>query len=450
MCKNIETCGKSVEIQFLMRQPYLPAKLTSVAADLDGLAQRVQRGELDAGVTLGCLHRQAAHMRSEAAQRTTAPATWAWLEALDVLEAASLPGTAMTEVNPADDPDYNPNHPAKPPWVDVSWFGMLRGQSAIIEAWGGGAYHPTRHELYVHGGGHADGAENSVYRLRLDMDAPVIELYTAPSTDVSTPEGATDGAYPDGLPASVHTYHLLGVHPPTDRLIHTGGAVRFPSRGDGFGVIWRLALDATMPDKYQRALASWSKGSADFQPYLAQGGHGSIVYCPENGRMYMTDSGSFPVMSSYDPVGDNIRTEWAFSRAVGRYLVSDMIPGYWVAVTFISGFLVVDLATKTEYTPLVTGAGAAFLNSTAPLCYDGNGHLWSWRAGNTLLRLTIPDNPATDTWQCDLVTMTGSQWPAAGQANGTYGRMRFGEHNGKGFLVLINEVDRDADVVRVY
>jgi hypothetical protein len=78
--------------------------------------------------------------------------------------------------------------------------------NSITNAWNSGAYHPARHQFFVWGGGHADGAYNGVFCY--DFASETWSRYTEPS--MAFPPMVEGGAfvtvYSDGTPAATHTY----------------------------------------------------------------------------------------------------------------------------------------------------------------------------------------------------------------------------------------------------
>ena len=132
-------------------------------------------------------------------RRDMRPGTW---------KAISV--NTLADINPERDPKLNPNFPREAPWHGVM------GQVAVVSHWSGGAWDEDQHFLWVYGGGHTDSAENSIYGIELNTDAPRWKLILPPSGALGNTGRLDDrkentGMYFDGRPRSSHTYGLLNV-----------------------------------------------------------------------------------------------------------------------------------------------------------------------------------------------------------------------------------------------
>ena len=102
--------------------------------------------------------------------QSIAPGTW---------QAVSL--NKIADVDPAKDPDVNPNYPNSPPWNGAT------GQRAVIGAWGGGAYatkQGNKGTYLIFGGGHNDYYGSEVYGV--DMETRI--RTRGPSTGRTPPQ----------------------------------------------------------------------------------------------------------------------------------------------------------------------------------------------------------------------------------------------------------------------
>lgn len=129
-----------------------------------------------------------------------APGTWA---------EVSL--NTLADVDPARDPEVNPQYPNLAPWSS-------RGQHALLEAWNGGAFAPGYGKtgaLVVCGGGHADYYGNEVYAF--DLESRRWQRLTNPYPTPFFP--VTDGIWPDGTPSVSHTYDQVEYHPGTNSFV---------------------------------------------------------------------------------------------------------------------------------------------------------------------------------------------------------------------------------------
>jgi hypothetical protein len=102
-----------------------------------------------------------------------------------------------------------------------------------ISSYSGGSLDPTNSDLYVIGGGHADNANNGVYRLRLNQSAPSWTKLRGPTQPVSGSMWASGeisststvgyAYYHDGRPCSRHTYNQVHAQPTLNKVFLHGG-----------------------------------------------------------------------------------------------------------------------------------------------------------------------------------------------------------------------------------
>ena len=127
------------------------------------------------------------------------------------------PGTAMQNVCP----------PAS--------FGVnaVMGCTAIIEAWGGGAYDSRQRKMLVWGGGHNDYWGNEIYGF--DLRQGRWERLTDPTQGKLVSEANSD-PLPDGQPNSRHTYDGMQYITHRAQTFAHGGAIS--PGGGGTAVTW--------------------------------------------------------------------------------------------------------------------------------------------------------------------------------------------------------------------
>lgn len=91
-----------------------------------------------------------------------------------------------------------------------------------VEAWGGWALRVASSDLYLAAaGGHADGTNNSVIRLRLTDPAPAWDVRCAPSSVPNT-DGTNFGYDADGKPSARHIYGNNHHDAASDRIMLIG------------------------------------------------------------------------------------------------------------------------------------------------------------------------------------------------------------------------------------
>ncbi len=93
------------------------------------------------------------------------------------------------------------------------------GNRYVVDAFSGGVFNPWYSNygaLVLHGGGHGDSGENSVYVFDLDTMkfARLTDPYEPVDKSAKRNIDRKYGEHPDGSPASAHTYDLLAIIPP--------------------------------------------------------------------------------------------------------------------------------------------------------------------------------------------------------------------------------------------
>ncbi len=115
---------------------------------------------------------------------------------------------------------------------------------SVMGPWGGGAYDTTRDRLVVWGGGHMDYWGNELYAF--DTSSLTWVQLTEPTPKDTIPSPNEDPVYPDGRPASVHTYDGMQYLPDVDRLFASGGSIW--SAGNCSGGTWLFDFTAVPPE----------------------------------------------------------------------------------------------------------------------------------------------------------------------------------------------------------
>lgn len=377
-----------------------------------------------------------------------------WLDSLAVNEVTQLSGTRISDIDPEDDPDVNPNYPDNAPWHAV------QGLRAIIESWCGMWYDTKRHRCMIHGGGHGDYAGNEIYAIHLNTETPFAELWTEPSPDVSKPEGEEEGTYPDGLPGSTHTYDKLVYAPNIDKLVRTQHNMVYPERYGGSDIIWQYDPANLNPDKYQRALEGWSRIAEGF-PIPGMQSPAGATYNSRDGCIYILRSGSFTDVYKFDPVAITFVNVYSASssdigsQGWGGYTELDCIPSYGgngllVAKGSSSGVVLLDLETFQAGRPTINDPDS-LLSFRMDTPYDPvNNCLWTWAGGNVLGKIPVPANPFSDTWEVQSVNISGvASLPASPTPNGVYSRFAYDSIGGVGFIVYVHVWNENVYVVRV-
>jgi hypothetical protein len=152
----------------------------------------------------------------------------------------------------------------------------------VMTAWSGAAYNTDDDQLWVHGGGHGDGADNAVYAF--DVETLTWSRLFDPSQFVY---GHTGRYYTDGKPAAVHSYDYLEYVPALKRMVVAGACGPFP------GSTLHTTVDAV------DAAGQW-RHLADL-PYSY---HPMAAVHPETGVLWHHGGETSGHLNAYDPGAD--------------------------------------------------------------------------------------------------------------------------------------------------
>lgn len=208
-------------------------------------------------------------------------------------------GNLLSDVDPSNDPAYNPNYPARAPWRrTASGNTNYSNNNAALIAYCGTCYDDaTGRVLLPLGEGHSDGAANEPYVFTAAADVPMWSMMRPPSGSVpliagglpagSTPQGAsfllddgkeTTGVYADGRPRAIHSYRKHVYVPGKGPVLSVQGGT-FSSAGDAKRT---LLLNETSWEWTQVATLAYSSTSS---------GCGSC-YDPVRRKLYIAMPGS--------------------------------------------------------------------------------------------------------------------------------------------------------------
>jgi hypothetical protein len=188
---------------------------------------------------------------------------------------------------------------------------------AAIAAWVSGDLDTQRGELVIpRGGGHGDWPGNQVlafrppagdkpaeWRLRLDMSMAYPPM----------PGGPFASTYPDGTPASVHSYDCVAYLPTVDRIWSAGGIFWSPPGNSDRATFWWNPVDATWARKADRpggygCASVWDPRGERLLVRLA---YEFVAYAPKADaytRLFSQQAGDAATSSSLalDPAGRKI------------------------------------------------------------------------------------------------------------------------------------------------
>lgn len=369
----------------------------------------------------------------------TAPGTW-----------TTISRNTLADVDPAADPELNPNHPKGAPWRGST------GQASVIDAWNGGAYAPdlgTYGSLLLYGGGHGNYYGNEVYAFDLESGrwSRLSDPYVA-STDKLV-ERYEQGAFPDGSPLPPHTYDYVEYDPGTRRLLVLRGLQQLRVPGN--------AVSSGSPHAFDLASRHWLRGASHGAPVISGG---FSAYDPVK-RVHWTAS---PGKASaglrwFDAAPrnpDGTIGRWS-ERIADVPLAADSVAAIdperrlLVYTRFRKGadLFAVDLAVAKPRAFKIAHGG------DSPALESAHGWEWSparksflyWRRGAGVYELALDGSqPWRDRWVWRNLSVTGLEGPAdMARDNGVYSRFRIVSIEGREFAVVVNGARQPVYAFRV-
>ena len=375
-----------------------------------------------------------------------APGTWA---------AVSL--NTLRDVDPARDPEVNPNHPSAPPWKDR--------QSAVLGAWNGGAFasgYGASGALIVAGGGHSDYYGNEVYAF--DLASRRWQRLTNPYASPSFP--VTDGVWPDGTPSVSHTYDQVEYHPGTNSF------VMLKTQHDNTGgksspVVAMFSLDGLRaPDS--NANRDWNKRNWRLSPRNAENythSGGWSAYDSRRDLFWANGGSGTRSFVSFDPKPKADDTRYGrFENFPHRASVTDAVAAYDPVNDLI---VYTTFRNSPEVRAVELSQPGAGSDGNVPLTQAGtpperlSSHGWEWsparrafvyyRRGAEVFALKQqgPDwRTAAWTWS-ELTAPQNTVVPAGESRNGVYSKFRIASFDDAEIALVVTEVDGPVYAFRI-
>lgn len=364
----------------------------------------------------------------------------AWRSAMTAGTWAEI-GNTLAEIDPANDPLINPNHPGNAPWR-----GNI-GINGLVNPWCGACYDSDNDVLWLPlQGGHADYAGNEPYKIDLSQDSPAWMMVRNPSGAVGNTGTLNDGQestglYFDGRPRAIHS---------------TNKTVYIPGVGPALGVQGNTYINGTGPNK--AILIDPTTGEMTRHGALNTGATsnstgGGACYDPSRHAIWFRGAGT-GILTKYDIATDswaNVGSSKAVSGGGGNYSALEYLPDYdcilWLHGGLANDFAVFDCATNTLHEPGISGSlvGITALNGTAqPRRFLSNSvAIWDNAINTAVINtLSFNSNPRTDTWQIGQLPVDGSNavTPTARTVNGTFGRFFYSSKlDGFGLFNSVND-----------
>ena len=304
----------------------------------------------------------------------------------------------------------------------------VTGPASIIAAWGGGAFDTKRDRLVVWGGGHRSYAGNEIYAFDI---ATLSWMRLNDPSSIAGYDGS--GIYPDGTPASHHSYGGITYIPdPVDRLFIQGGA-RY---ANGFGDPYTWLFDFANK-KWQRRADSPANNYGDI-----------AAYDPITHHVWMEVAGSHGYLLDYDPAADRWTAHGSiFSEGITFYMSGAIDPERRLLIAvgaktvcswLLSGGPLIAMTTRK------TEGGEAVIDAASPgFVYYPPGHDFvAWAGGTTIYSL----DPASWKWTAHPAAADNKVTPTAPNSTGTFGRFQYVPS--KGVFVLVNDAEQDVFLYR--
>lgn len=373
----------------------------------------------------------------------------------------------LASLDPAQNPALNPDYVGGTSGNIAVWNLNGGKHPAIMYAWNGASFDHILSTMWIAlAGGHSDYGGNEIYEGNFLLNSPAWRIVRPPSGSIPVSSGILlndlqegksgtipsgpfagnpwAGAYSDGRPRSIHTYHAPFFWPgvghgmaglPAQFYEPARNTTTYPLFFDGNGE-HVVGGSGTLPQSATLGMAScydstrnciWAKGNGNTPMYRYDKPSGAI----QTGQ-YQSVGGTYPISGDlsmvYLPEHDCILVGYS-SFTTGVY-------GFW---------RIFDCATGQWYEPPVVGSGAADTNT------NGRASLWwvpeigkvcTWNNSTNravITTITMPANPRAQALTVSTLAVdpSNSVVPTPAQANGTYGRFAYAPRL-RGFLLINN------------
>jgi hypothetical protein len=404
------------------------------------LPTSMTRGAKRASIGL-CLLALGAHA-SFAQTLGTAP-DWVNNIPVGTWQAVSL--NKLQDVDPAKDPDVNPNYPNSPPWNGAS------GQRAVISAWSGAAFATklgSKGSYMAFGGGHNDYYGSEVY---------AFDMSTRRWARISDPYGGSinwpysTASYPDGSAIPPHTYDFLEYHPGTNSFIVLKGQTELgpPSNETAVAISHMLDLGT----------GNWRRSPQDSGVSIFSGGYS--VYDSKRDVFWVEGGSGSTNFVKFDPKTQNSDgTFGSWTNYPMMYTATDSVAAYdpvhdlFVVTGFRNGTNIwaVDLANPTMDRIALKEGG------TPPTKQSANGWEWSparqaflyFRDGNGVYEFKQSGTDwKTATWNWRNLTSSSNSVTPEAPTNGVYSRFRVASYSDAEVALVVNSVSGSVYAFRV-
>lgn len=302
------------------------------------------------------------------------------------------------------------------------------GPRAIMSAWSGACYDTTREQLLVHGGGHGDSSDNSIYAFNLEsltwsrLWGPTPNDSILPLPNV--PWGET---YADGSPRARHTYGGLQVIPALGALWMWGGSLWSGSGGMGKAT-WLFDLEQKTWTR--RSSCPYPIGCQPFTAYDRLTGH---VYCHAYARLYSYDplSDIWQTIGGYPPGASPNANMILHEKEQQLYLIGDgKVYMYDLETTPSAMQCIYKTSDVTKFVGGIARPAVAYDTKREQII--------AWAGSTSVYTFDVE----TYAWIEHKAAATNTVTPSRIQPAGTFGRCQYLE--AYDVLMLVNSIDTPA------
>jgi hypothetical protein len=351
----------------------------------------------------------------------------------------------LADVDPAKDPDANPNYPGTAPWAAGS------GQKAVITAWNGGAYaskQGNKGAYVIYGGGHSDYYGSEVY---------AFDMETRRWTRLSNPYAGSfnwpysTAEYPDGSAIPPHTYDFVDYHPGTNSFVLLKGQTQLGISGNTAAVGISHAFDL--------GGRKWRRGSHNTDIVLNAGGYS--VYDSKRDVFWVEGGSGSTQFGKYDPNARNSDgTYGIWTNYPTKYTETDSVAAYDPLhdLFVVAGFRNGTNVWAVNLSDPMSSRLALHEGGSAPTKESASGWEWSparqaflyYRQGTGVYEFKLSGTDwKNGTWNWRNLTSGSNSVTPETVSNGVYSRFRVASYSDAEVALIVNNVAGSVYAFRV-
>jgi hypothetical protein len=383
----------------------------------------------------------------------------AWRAAMTVNTWAAVSSSKMRDVDPEASGAVNPNGAG----VASPWRGS-NGQTAVIDAWGGGVWDEATQTLWIpNGGGHSNYYGNEPYKQPLSTTTPTWARLRNPTgaignTGTLNSSTSTDPVYADGRPRSCHGYGNMAFVPGTGPVLARLSVTALTGAGSS-NTVWAIDQstgEASQVFDFTATNCGLSGGTSMGNPY------GAACYDPIRARIYSLGNGGAVYLTYCTPgavpgtwSGGHVGSTpfWVlgnYSRLVYLPTQDRILCATCNGSTGAYEFSLIDATAGTATSITLTGSPASgFASDFGQFGCDWAPELnqlvlWNNTSNTTVISTLTAVGDGLTSWSWGSLTVGGSNavTPSVKASQGTFGRLAYSSSL-RG-VVLLNSVDQST------